>query len=146
VVVIDCEDGVGRPLSKTLAEQPRERRRINLTCVLRAKVDSKRLSSARDDLLYRAREIGSKSCDIYSGRARLVPGRRTFATLAPLPRERSLPVAGWRDEQDDSRGRLVQQPRQARPLDDVALRSDEFGGRFADGGSPERNQIPLPQD
>jgi hypothetical protein len=67
----------------------------------------------------------------------LVPDCLTSTLFGPLAGQGGLPIAGRRDEKNDSRRRLVQQPRQAGPLDDVALCSDEFGGRFADGASPE---------
>gem|GEM_PF-6199774 len=58
MVVIDYENRVGGPPVKTLAQQSRESRRINLTCVLRAKMHPQRLSRVRDDLLCHAGEVG----------------------------------------------------------------------------------------
>jgi hypothetical protein len=109
-------------------------------------MDSERLSSPGDDFFYCVREIGRKGCDVYGRGGGLVPDRWALTTLTPLSGEGGLPVAGGRDEENDPRGRLVQQPRQTGPLDEVALRSDEFDGRFADGAPLKRSQIPLPQD
>src|SRR6266487_6592991 len=50
-----------------------------------------------------------------------VPTARLVKTLNPLPRKRRLPVTGRGAEQDDPRLRLVEEVRQARPLDDVAV-------------------------
>ena len=76
----------------------------------------------------------------------MVPDSAADPALTPLSGKGGLPVTRGRDQQDDPRGRLVQQPRQPWPLDDVALRSDGFDDRFADDALPCAQPDPLSQD